>query len=607
MNFIRAIKPAGWVTIVGVLLIGVYFGLKTTGLLNKLVPPKRTGETLVPDVGGVSTPDDGNAIRIAHWTWNAHQALALANGGKSTTPDSINAKNGVTVQFLRIEDIPSQIAALKKFAQNFEDGEEQPTRGAHFFTIMGDAAGMVLTETNKALKDVDSDYRAEIIAVTGFSAGEDKFMGPPEWKSNPRSALGGIVSGVPADGDWNIMIFWAAQNKIPFNSDPILYDPQALNFVKTDDYIKAGEIYIANKPIERVFTSDGKDCKGNPVKKDEKGYVCINGVVTWTPVDKMIAEARGGIISIVSTKEYSNQMPQYVVGFKQWNEKNSDKIRKLLRGTFTAADLIVKSDVGLERGTIQPKSAGDYRWKAAVASHAIFESETPEFWYKAYESFPIRDKQGLSVDIGGSAVANYQRNVKYFGMDGSTNIGEIVYMQFSKLAKLYYPDMVDKVYPWAEVFNPSYLRALMGDDPELAATEANLPTFGSNATGGSQVGELEYRLKFDSGRATFQPGAESTLKDALEQLAIAANTRVEIHGHTDSAGDPNQNMTLSKHRAEAVYNWLRSRSGASFPANRVRVVPHGQNDPVAVDFQDGNFIEENAEKNRRVVIKIFKK
>ena len=44
--------------------------------------------------------------------------------------------------------------------------------------------------------------------------------------------------------------------------------------------------------------------------------------------------------------------------------------------------------------------------------------------------------------------------------------------------------------------------------------------------------------------------------------------KVEIHGHTDNAGDPAKNMTLSEQRAFAVKQWLEAKSPESLVAQK---------------------------------------
>ena len=463
-----------------------------------------------------------------------------------------------------------------------------------------------MNDTNKALKSINPAFEAEIIGFSGFSSGEDKFMGPPAWKKDPNQAKGGVVSGVAADGDWNIMIFWCAQNQIPFNSNKKTYNPNALNFVETDSYIQAGEVYIAGKPVPRTFTADGVDYKGRPVKKGKKGKVAINGVVTWTPVDKNIADKKGGLVSIASTKEYSNQMPQFIIGLKQWNQKNKPAVENMLTAIFQASDQIIDSDKRLKSGEISPKSSEDNRWLAAQYAHQMFNSETPDYWYTYYSVVEVKDKEGLTVEVGGSSVSNLSRNIKFFGLDGGVDIGSIVYYRFAKLAKYYYPDFISAYPSWDRAFNPAYLRGVSAKHPSLAQSDPYLPKFSSENKSAVKIGELLYRIPFQSSKANFTPKAAAVLKKALSQLVIAANSRVEIHGHTDTQGEPAPNMELSKQRAAAVSTWLRARAGSSFPTGRVQVIPHGESVPLVTDQKGGKFIPAKMARNRRVVVKIFK-
>ncbi len=591
--------------VLGLFIIGgIYFGLKHFGVFDSLAKPASTSS--IPTIDDVNVISGTTAIRLGHWTWNTHQSWAYANKGKETKADSLFAKNGITLQFIRMEEIPIQVASLAQFAKSFKSGQKNPGSGVHFFTIMGDAGGLVMNMANNALKDIDSDYEAEIIGFGGFSAGEDKFMGLPEWKTNPQSARGGLVTGVKADGDWNVMIFWCAQNKVPFNSDKKYYDPNALNFLNVGSYIKAAEFYIANKPVEFIFKSDGKDYKGKPIKEGDKGFVAINGVVTWTPGDKNIADQRGGLVSIASTKEYSNQMPQYIVGLKQWNRQNKGIVTKMLASIYQASDKINHGNVLLKARKVRARSAGDIRWEAAKYAKEIFGSESQDYWYKYFNIVKVRDKKGLTVEIGGSSVSNLPRNIKFFGLDGGVNIGKIVYNRFAKLAMHYYPEVL-KGYPkWEKVFNPEYLLAVKGQFAGLSKSADYLPVFKKEAKSGSQIGELSYNIAFDSGKATFKPSANSVLSNALEELVIAANARIEIHGHTDTQGDGKANMSLSRRRASAVEKWFVNHAGSSFPQNRVKIVPHGENNPLVNDFVGGKYQADKMAQNRRVIVKIFK-
>ena len=63
---------------------------------------------------------------------------------------------------------------------------------------MGDGSAMFLKGLNDRLARLGPEYTAAVVGSTGYSRGEDKFMGPAAWKKNPKAARGGLVAGVLA-------------------------------------------------------------------------------------------------------------------------------------------------------------------------------------------------------------------------------------------------------------------------------------------------------------------------------------------------------------------------------------------------------------------------
>src|SRR6202008_1943251 len=126
------------------------------------------------------------------------------------------------------------------------------------------------------------------------------------------------------------------------NPDEKTFDPNCLNWVNASTYIEASEKYVANYCETRPVTSDGK-------RTGESKKVCVNGVVTWTPGNVTVAEKRGGLVSIVSTREYSSQMPNVIIGNKSWMAKNRKLVTGMLSAIFEAGDKIKASDDALKQ------------------------------------------------------------------------------------------------------------------------------------------------------------------------------------------------------------------------------------------------------------------
>ncbi|MDX8401116.1 MAG: OmpA family protein [Mariprofundaceae bacterium] len=103
-------------------------------------------------------------------------------------------------------------------------------------------------------------------------------------------------------------------------------------------------------------------------------------------------------------------------------------------------------------------------------------------------------------------------------------------------------------------------------------------------------------LKFAPGKAGIARKYRDLLHRVADGLAIYADRRARIEGHTDNQGDVAYNRKLSLKRAEAVRDFL---IRAGVPASRLRALGFGEVHPIASnDFAKGR------EMNRRIDIVI---
>ena len=100
-------------------------------------------------------------------------------------------------------------------------------------------------------------------------------------------------------------------------------------------------------------------------------------------------------------------------------------------------------------------------------------------------------------------------------------------------------------------------------------------------------------ITFDVNSATIKPESYGTLKTIAQVLQDNAEVRVKIIGHTDSDGDDNSNINLSKKRAEAVKAILSTDFGIN--ASRMESDGKGESQPVG-----DNKTSEGKANNRRV-------
>ena len=102
---------------------------------------------------------------------------------------------------------------------------------------------------------------------------------------------------------------------------------------------------------------------------------------------------------------------------------------------------------------------------------------------------------------------------------------------------------------------------------------------------------------FDVDKDTIKPKSRTTLEKAVKVLTEFTDTRWQIEGHTDSDGDREHNMDLSRRRAEAVRNYL---IGRGIDATRLESKGFGPDAPL-----ESNKTRAGKAKNRRIEFKLI--
>ena len=110
--------------------------------------------------------------------------------------------------------------------------------------------------------------------------------------------------------------------------------------------------------------------------------------------------------------------------------------------------------------------------------------------------------------------------------------------------------------------------------------------------------QLKRPILFQTGAAAIAPESTAIVEEVADFMKNRAELAVEVQGHTDSAGTPLTNQTLSQNRAQAVADML-VRLGID--ASRITVKGYGDSKPLAP-----NTTEANRNKNNRVQIVVRK-
>lgn len=106
---------------------------------------------------------------------------------------------------------------------------------------------------------------------------------------------------------------------------------------------------------------------------------------------------------------------------------------------------------------------------------------------------------------------------------------------------------------------------------------------------------LDGQLLFPPGKAELKPDSTKVLVNSLINIKAQPGWLIVITGHSDSTGDPQRNLELSRNRAAAVRDWMQ-RMG-DIPDDCFVVRGAGASEPVATEDS-----EEGRNANRRVEI-----
>jgi OmpA-OmpF porin, OOP family len=580
------VKTSGKIVMI-LLVLGVIFAAKVYWWDKRPQDAKQSH-----DIGRVALPDApeaslaGNAVKLPLpsdetsvnggtrivWkimAWNSQFPLMYANGGAVTTKGSLLDKSKLQVEIVRQDDCFKSLADIVKFAQDYKSNPETP---GVFASFMGDGMPAFFASLAKELEPLGPEYQPIAFYAMGKSYGEDQLMGPPDWKKDPKSALGKTVACVLRDGDMNILLKWAGDNNLRVNPDETTFDKDAINIISASDFLDAGNKYITGYKESRKVVKDGK-------KISEEVTVGVDAVSTWTPCDVNIAKQKGGLVTIANTKQYASQMPNITITIKKFAYDHRTDIENLIISLSQAGD--------------QVRSFNDAKAFAANISAKVYAEQTGDYWLKYYNGVVEKDVQGLEVALGGSMAFNLQDAANTFGLgkDGIDRY-KIVYTTFGDILSKMYPEYMATYPQYSQVVDKSFLMSVIANHNELLEGKALQVAYSTEIK--SEVSSKSYQIQFETGSAIIKPESYKLLDEILQSSVVAEGLKVGVYGHTDNVGNAQSNQKLSEDRANSVKSYLLSKGLA---AQRLESKGFGSIKPIA----DNNTAAGRAQ-NRRVQI-----
>ncbi|WP_162277705.1 OmpA family protein [Chitinophaga rupis] len=580
------VKPGGKILLILLLLGGIYAA-------KVLWWDKRPQEAkAATDIGKVSLPDapeaslsknavmmplpgqdealnGGTKIVWKIMAWNSQFPVMYANGGINTTKGSLLDKAKLQLTLERQDDCNKSVADMVKFAQEYKNNPNAP---GVFASFMGDGMPMFFAALSKELEPLGPDYQPIAFYAMGKSYGEDKLMGPSDWKRDPKNALGKTVACVLRDGDMNILLKWAGDNGLRVNPDETSYDRNAVNLIAANDFLDAGNKYIAGYSESRKMIVDGK-------KVSRDTTVGVDGVATWTPGDVNVAQKKGGLVNIASTREYASQMPNITITIKKFAYDHRTDIENLIMALSQAGD--------------QVRSFTEAKAFAADVSAKVYNEQNGAYWLKYYNGMEEKDAQGINVSLGGSMAFNLADAANLFGLgkDGLDRY-KIVYNTFGDIIIKMYPELIPTYPVYNKVVDKSFLTSVVSNHPELLEGTAIKETYAPEIT--REVSSKSYEIQFETGSAVIKPASYTVLDEILKSAVVAEGLKLGVYGHTDNVGNDAANLKLSDSRAEAVKSYLISKG---LSADRLESKGFGASKPI-----EDNATAEGRARNRRVQI-----
>lgn len=294
----------------------------------------------------------------------------------------------------------------------------------------------------------------------------------------------------------------------------------------------------------------------------------LDAAVGWSPDDIGVRNRVPGAHILKSTKESSEMLFGIMFASQELLDKRRNDVKAFIEGWM--------------KGAAEMNTSEAARAKAAKVMTAGYSGTTEEYWLETF---------------GNVRFATYGDNVAFFGLNPSFK-GVTAEMVYDEACKAYQEiGLASPSLPrWRGVSDVSIISAISLSGPQhLAQAPATFtPPTGEMLTKPA-VATKVVRVNYDFNSAVLRPTEKLKLKNEYGKIvAMNANSRFRIVGHTDNIGGREYNLELSKRRAKSIVDFFIETYGLS--ANQFVYDGKGPDQPVASnESEDGRALNRRAE------------
>ena len=465
------------------------------------------------------------------------------------------------------------------------------------------------TVNRKAVKNVGKDVQTYVVGVVtwGGYAGGQYFNEGFEANTNSRfyKDYGFLVEFKVLDdfdasrAAWkndNVDLLWATTGSFSTEAPGLKeFEPQ---IVFQSDWSRGGDAVVVRRGINKVNDLKGKTIAVAPMTPSHTFFLNLLETGSLKQTDLTVIEVANAIDAAAMFN--SGQVDAAVV----WSPDDiictktvtgSKVLQSTKQASYIIADMFIakKSFVDVNKTELTQLVEG---WLIGASEINTNPSAKNKAVNILAEGLGIAPDEALGA-IDNVRLTTYGDNLNYYGLTQGFNgvTGEKMYRNMAEKYKAV--GYLNENTNWRDVANPNIIRGISLTGPQHQAENSvtfTAPTLAmTDNLKTVAVSTKQVSVSFATGSAELSEDSKYKIdKEFLDIAQNFANSRIRIAGNTDNTGNYDNNVSLSKSRAQSVANYLATEHG--FDRNRFVVVGNGPDNP-----SETNSTSEGRAKNRR--------